>query len=105
MIVGHPVAGRVLILDDVISAGTSVQESVKIIREAGATPAAVAIALDRQERGSGKLSAVQEIEREFQIKVVSIANLDALLGYLRIKGDNARVHFDAINTYRQQYGV
>ena len=105
MIVGHPVAGRVLILDDVISAGTSVQESVKIIREAGATPAAVAIALDRQERGSGKLSAVQEIEREFQIKVVSIANLDALLSYLRIKGDNARVHFDAINTYRQQYGV
>ena len=105
MIVGHPVAGRVLILDDVISAGTSVQESVKIIRAAGATPAAVAIALDRQERGSGKLSAVQEIEREFQIKVVSIANLDALIGYLQAKGNDARVHFNAIDAYRQQYGV
>ena len=105
MIVGHPVAGRVLILDDVISAGTSVQESVTIIRAAGATPAAVAIALDRQERGSGKLSAVQEIEREFQIKVVSIANLDALIGYLQAKGNDARVHFNAIDAYRQQYGV
>ena len=105
VIVGHPVAGRVLILDDVISAGTSVQESVKIIRAAGATPAAVAIALDRQERGSGKLSAVQEIEREFQIKVVSIANLDALIGYLQAKGNDARVHFNAIDAYRQQYGV
>ena len=105
VIVGHPLQGRVLIIDDVISAGTSVQESVAIIRRAGATPVAVAIALDRQERGTGKLSAVQEIEREFGIKVVSIANLDALLGYLRAKGDDARTHFDAIGVYRQQYGV
>ena len=105
VIVGHPLQGRVLIIDDVISAGTSVQESVAIIRRASATPVAVAIALDRQERGTGKLSAVQEIEREFGIKVVSIANLDALLGYLHAKGDDARTHFDAIGVYRQQYGV
>ena len=105
VIVGHPLQGRVLIIDDVISAGTSVQESVAIIHRADATPAAVAIALDRQERGTGKLSAVQEIEREFGIKVVSIANLDALLGYLHAKGDDARAHFDAIGAYRQQYGV
>ena len=105
VIVGHPVQGRVLILDDVISAGTSVQESATIIRQAGATPAAVVIALDRQERGTGTLSAVQEIERGLNIKVLSIANLDALLGYLHAKGDDARVHFNAIDAYRQQYGV
>ena len=105
VIVGHPLQGRVLIIDDVISAGTSVQESVAIIHRADATPAAVAIALDRQERGTGPLSAVQEIEREFGIHVLSIANLDALLGYLQTKGDDARTHFDAIGVYRQQYGV
>jgi orotate phosphoribosyltransferase len=105
VIVGHPLQGRVLILDDVISAGISVHESVAIIRQAGATPAAVVIALDRQERGTGKLSAVQEIEREFGISTVSIANLDTLLGYLRAKGDDARAHYNAIGAYRQQYGV
>ena len=103
--VGHPLQGRVLILDDVISAGTSVHESVAIIRQAGATPAAVAIALDRQERGNGKFSAVQEVEREFGIKVLSIADLGALLGYLRAKPGDARAHFNAIDAYRQQYGV
>ena len=105
VIVGHPLQGRVLIIDDVISAGTSVCESVAIIRQAGATPAAVVIALDRQERGTGKLSAVQEIEREFGISTVSIANLDTLLGYLLAKGDDVRAHYNAIGVYRQQYGV
>lgn len=104
VIVGHALGGRILIIDDVISAGTSVRESVEIIRAAGATPAGVAIAVDRQERGAGRLSAVQEVEREFGLRVVSIADLDTLLGYLRAKGDGSRGHFDAISAYRLQYG-
>jgi orotate phosphoribosyltransferase len=105
VIVGHPVQGRVLIIDDVISAGTSVHESVKIIRQAGALPAGVAIALDRQERGAGPLSAVQEVEREFGLKVVSIANLDTLLRYLQTGGHDSSVHFEAIDAYQRQYGM
>lgn len=102
--IGAPLRGRVLIVDDVVSAGTSVRESVGIITRAGATPAAVAIGLDRQERGQGTLSAVQEVEREFGLRVVSIANLDALLAYLEEKtGSDDRVK--AIAAYRQQYGV
>jgi len=104
VIVGHPLGGRVLIIDDVISAGTSVRESVEIIRAAGAVPAGVAIAVDRQERGSGKRSAVQEVEREFGLRVINIANLDTLLRYLEAKGDGSRPHFDAIQAYRQKYG-
>jgi orotate phosphoribosyltransferase len=105
VIVGHPLAGRVLIIDDVISAGTSVRESVGLIRQAGAIPAGVAIALDRQERGTGSLSAVQEVEKEFGLRVVNIASLDTLLRYLEARGDGARGHLDAINAYRGQYGV
>jgi orotate phosphoribosyltransferase len=105
VIVGHPLSGRVLIVDDVISAGTSVRESVDIIHAAGATPAGVAIAVDRQERGAGSLSAVQEVEKEFGLKVLSIADLATLLRYLETKGDGARAHLDAINTYRQAYGT
>jgi orotate phosphoribosyltransferase len=104
VIVGHALGGRVLIIDDVISAGTSVRESVEIIRAAGATPAGVAIAIDRQERGAGSLSAVQEVEKEFGLRVVSIANLDTLLDYLQQKGDGSRGHLDAIRAYRQRYG-
>jgi orotate phosphoribosyltransferase len=73
-IIGAPLAGRVLIIDDVISAGTSVRESVEIIRSAGATPCGVVIALDRMERGTGSLSAVQEVERDYGIPVVSVAS-------------------------------
>jgi len=105
VIVGHPLSGRVLIVDDVISAGTSVRESVDIIRAAGATPAGVAIAVDRQERGAGSLSAVQEVEKEFGLEVLSIADLATLLHYLETKGDGARAHLDAVNTYRQAYGT
>jgi orotate phosphoribosyltransferase len=104
VIVGHPLQGKVLIIDDVISAGTSVRESVEIIRTAGATPAGVAIAVDRQERGAGKLSAVQEVEQEFGLRVVSIANLDTLLRYLEARGDGARDHLAAIRAYREKYG-
>jgi orotate phosphoribosyltransferase len=105
VVVGHPLTGRVLIIDDVISAGTSVRESVEIIRAAGAVPAGVAIAIDRQERGEGASSAVQEVERAYGLRVVSIATLDTLLTYLQDKGDGSRVHVQAIDVYRRQYGA
>lgn len=103
-IVGHPLQGRVLIVDDVISAGTSVRESVETIRAAGATPAGVAIALDRQERGAGRLSAVQEVEQEFGLQVTPIATLETLLHYLEDKGEGYE-HFTAIDAYRLRYGI
>jgi orotate phosphoribosyltransferase len=102
--VGAPLQGRVLIIDDVISAGTSVRESVELIRAAGAEPCGVAIALDRMERGQGELSAVQEVQRNFGIPVVSIATLDDLLGYLQ--GEAALVqNLTAVQSYRNRYGV
>lgn len=102
-IVGAPLQGRVLIVDDVISAGTSVRESVEIIEAAGATPAGVAIAIDRQERGLGQLSAVQEVEQQSGLPVCSIANLDGLIKYLQNQTDMAQ-NLDAIENYRLQYG-
>jgi len=102
-VVGAPLHGRVLIVDDVISAGTSVRESVDIIRSAGATPAGVAIAIDRQEKGLGELSAVQEVERENGLPVCSIANLDGLIKYLQNQPDMAQ-NLLAIEHYRKQYG-
>lgn len=106
MLIGAPLAGRILIIDDVISAGTSVGESVEIIKAAGATPAGVLIALDRMERGSGenRRSAVQEVQAGFGIPVVSVANLDDLIGYLQGSPDLAR-HLAAVTAYRAQYGV
>jgi orotate phosphoribosyltransferase len=104
MLIGAPLRGRVLIIDDVISAGTSVRESVELIRKAGATPAAVAIALDRMERGTGALSAVQEVERDYGLPVVAIANLKDLLAFLAGRPDFA-AHRSAVNQYREQYGV
>jgi orotate phosphoribosyltransferase len=105
VIVGHALAGRVLIVDDVISAGTSVRESLELIRAAGASAAGVAIAVDRQERGLGARSAVQEVEHELGLRVLSIVTLETLLAFLAEKGDGARVHRDAIAAYRAQYGV
>ncbi|MCX7185459.1 MAG: orotate phosphoribosyltransferase [Nitrosospira sp.] len=103
-IVGAPLAGRVLIVDDVISAGVSVRESVELIRAAGATPCGVVIALDRMERGSGELSAVQEVRQTYGIPVVSIVNLDSIMQYLQDRGD--LVHYlHAVQSYRTQYGV
>ncbi|MFL6716075.1 MAG: orotate phosphoribosyltransferase [Burkholderiaceae bacterium] len=110
-IVGAPLKGRVVIIDDVISAGTSVRESVDLIRAAGATPAAVLIALDRMERSGpdGALSAnsaVQEVGAAYSMPVVSIANLNDLLGYISA-GANGELaqHRDAVAAYRQRYGV
>jgi len=105
--VGAPLAGRVLIVDDVISAGTSTRESVGIIRAAGAEPVGVAISLDRQERGQGALSAIQEIRAELGLEVVSIATLDQLIAWLQRNpgaagldgGEAAR-----LEAYRSAYG-
>ncbi|MEW6314013.1 MAG: orotate phosphoribosyltransferase [Pseudomonadota bacterium] len=103
-IVGASLKGRVLIVDDVISAGTSVRESVELIRAQGATPCGVAIALDRMERGHGTLSAVQEVERDMALPVICIATLDDVLGYLGGRSDMA-TNLDAVQRYRNQYGV
>ena len=103
-IIGAPLAGRVLIVDDVISAGTSVRESVELIRSAGATPCAVVIALDRMERGLGELSAVQEVKRDYGIPVIAVATLDDLLAFLHERPDFMRNEV-AVENYRQEYGV
>ncbi len=103
-IIGTPLAGRVLIIDDVISAGISVRESVEILRDAGATPCGVLIALDRMERGTGLLSATQEVEQDYRIPVVAVATLDDLLAFLKQRPDFA-AHETAIARYRQEYGV
>jgi orotate phosphoribosyltransferase len=104
-IVGTPLNGnRVLIIDDVISAGTSVQESLTIIHAADAIPAGVVISLDRQERGQGKQSAVQEITAQYGIPVTSIARLDHLIRYLEREPAMER-QLNQMRTYREQYGV
>ena len=107
--VGAKLQGRVLIIDDVISAGTSVRESIELIKAAGATPAAVVIALDRMElgqteRGLGGLSAVQEVKRTYNIPVISIATLDDLLQYLQGNRELGQ-YLNAVQSYREQYGV
>ena len=102
-IVGAPLAGRVLIVDDVISAGTSVRESIGLIRAAGAVAAGVAIALDRQERGAGELSAAQEVQRDYGIPCISIAGLDDLIRFLEAR-DASQVDIEAIEEYRERYG-
>ncbi|MCE9639552.1 MAG: orotate phosphoribosyltransferase [Betaproteobacteria bacterium] len=104
MVVGAPLAGRVLIIDDVISAGTSVRQSVEIIKAAQAVPCGVAIALDRMERGTSELSAVQEVERLYGMPVISIARLDDLVAYLQTDGGMS-ANLTAVNKYRAQYGV
>ena len=107
--VGAKLHGRVLIIDDVISAGTSVRESIELIRAAGAIPSGVVIALDRMElghteRGLGELSAVQEVQRNYNIPVISIATLDDLLEYMQ-GGREAEENLFAVQSYREQYGV
>jgi len=102
--VGAALRNRVLIVDDVISAGTSVRESIELIRAAGASPCGVVIALDRMERGQGDFSAAQEVQRNYGIPVVSIATLDDLLGYLRDEADMVQ-NLAAVQSYRDRYGV
>jgi orotate phosphoribosyltransferase len=102
--VGAKMQGRVLIIDDVISAGTSVRESIELIRSAGARPCGVVIALDRMERGQGDLSAAQEVQQNFAIPVISIATLDDLLAYLQTEGGMVQ-NLAAVQSYRDRYGV
>jgi orotate phosphoribosyltransferase len=103
-IVGHALSGRVMIIDDVITAGTAIRESMEIIRAQGAKPAAVVIALDRQERGKAEHSAIQEVEQEYGMPVAAIVRLEHLIAYLQEK-PGSEESLEQIRHYRQQYGV
>jgi orotate phosphoribosyltransferase len=102
--IGAPLAGRVLIVDDVMTAGTAARESVDLIRRHGAVPAGMALSLDRMERGQGNLSAIQEIRQDHGIPVIAIASLDDLMGWLEDSAE-FRNNLTAIREYRQLYGV
>jgi orotate phosphoribosyltransferase len=102
VLVGAPLNGRVIIVDDVITAGTSVRESVDIIRSSGATPAGVLIALDRQEKGQDTVSAVQEVIRTFAMPVISIITLADIIDYISAEGGP---FLEAIKDYRRLYGI
>lgn len=102
-IVGHALEGKVLIIDDVITAGTAIRESIDIIKANGATPAGVVIALDRMEKGQGDLSAIQEVERDYGIPVYSIINLNDIIEYLAETNNNN--YLEAMKSYRADYGI
>jgi orotate phosphoribosyltransferase len=102
-LVGAPLQGKVIILDDVITAGTSVRESVDIINHAGATPAGVLIALDRQEKGLNDCSAIQEVEAQFKMPVIAIITLENIIDYLKAEPNNEQLN--AIKDYQQRYGI
>ncbi|MDP9011231.1 MAG: orotate phosphoribosyltransferase [Pseudomonadota bacterium] len=102
-IIGSPLLGRVLIVDDVITAGTAIRESIETIKAAGATAAGVLLALDRQERGSGGLSAVQEVREQFGIPVIAIIGLTELIRHMQVQGRSAEVA--SMQQYRARYGV
>lgn len=105
-LVGAPLAGNVMIIDDVITAGTAIREVMAIIQEANAAPAGVLIALDRQERGQGKLSAIQEVERDFSMPVISIVSLNDIMTYLAEQDSpEFTKHLDAVTAYRTEYGI
>lgn len=103
-LVGAPLQGKVLIVDDVITAGTAVREVMSIIKTASAQPAAVLIGLNRQEKGQGELSAIQEVEQTFGVPVVSIINLNHIVDYLENQSGQQKM-VDAIKSYRATYGV
>jgi orotate phosphoribosyltransferase len=103
-LIGAPLTGRVLIIDDVISAGTSVRASIELIRAAGAVPAGIVIAVDRMERGIGERSAAQEVEHNFGIPVISVADLDDVIEYLQGTAELEQ-NFAAVSRYRARYGV
>ena len=104
-LVGAPLEGRVLIVDDVITAGTAIRESVDIIQAAGATPAGVLISLNRQERGRGELSAIQEVERDYGLSVASIVDLADLLAFIKDQSGDLAAYVDKVEAYRAEYGV
>jgi orotate phosphoribosyltransferase len=104
LIVGSPLAGRVLVVDDVITAGTAIREVMEILDAAGATCAGIVVAVDRQERGRGELSAIQEVERDFGVRVLSIIGFDQIIEYVEQTGRHAE-HLDAIRGYREEHGI
>ncbi len=103
-LVGAPLQGNVLIVDDVITAGTAIRESIEIISAAGAKPAGVLIALDRQEKGKGELSAIQEVEQEYDLPVYAIITLNDLQNYLSTSTELAQ-YVSAVKSYRDQFGI
>ncbi|MDR0805301.1 MAG: orotate phosphoribosyltransferase [Enterobacteriaceae bacterium] len=103
-LVGSPLTGRVMLVDDVITAGTAIRESMEVIRQYDATLSGVLISLDRQERGRGELSAIQEVKRDYQCEVITIITLDDLVEYLTEKPEMAE-HLQAIRAYQQEFGV
>jgi orotate phosphoribosyltransferase len=103
-LVGAPLQGRILIIDDVITAGTAIRESLEIIKTAGATATGVVIALDRQERGKAERSAIQEVEDDLKLKVTSIVTLDELRTFISTRPDYQQT-LQAIDAYRDQYGI
>ena len=104
--VGAPLQGRALIVDDVITAGTAVREVMEIFDKAGAKPAGILVALDRQERGAGTKSAIQEIEEQYNIPVLSIISLAQIVDYLRQQNDPALAsNLEAVQRYRDEFGI
>ncbi|GEM76033.1 orotate phosphoribosyltransferase [Vibrio sagamiensis] len=103
-LVGSVLEGRIMLVDDVITAGTAIRESMQIIQANGADLAGVLVAIDRQEKGKGELSAIQEVERDFGCAVISIVSLSDLITYLEDKGD-ATEHLDAVKAYRAEFGI
>ena len=104
LVVGAPLTGRVLVVDDVITAGTAIREVVEIVKDAGAAVAAIVVAIDRQERGSGDVSAVQQIEQELGVRVRAIVSLDDVVEHLAQTGRHGE-HLDAVRAYRDEHGV
>ncbi|REF25648.1 orotate phosphoribosyltransferase [Xenorhabdus cabanillasii] len=103
-LVGSPLQGRVVVVDDVITAGTAIRESMEIIKQHGATLSGVILCLDRQERGRETLSAIQEVERDYHCKVFSIITLNDLITYLR-ENPEMQSHLEAVEAYRREYGI
>ncbi|MDO9477607.1 MAG: phosphoribosyltransferase family protein, partial [Pseudohongiella sp.] len=104
--VGAPLQGRVLIVDDVITAGTAIREVMEMLRKVYASPVGIMVALDRQERGTGDLSAIQEIEKQYRIPVLSLISMTQIIDYLKMQHDEHLKEFlHPIREYRQRYGV
>jgi len=103
VLVGAPLKGKVLLIDDVITAGTAIRESLALIRKYGAEPVGVVVALDRQERGLRNFSAIQELEQQENIKIISISNLSEMMEYLKTQG--AFEILQVVKDYREQYGI
>lgn len=103
-LVGSPLEGRIMLVDDVITAGTAIRESMEIIKACGADLAGVLVAIDRQEKGKAELSAIQEVERDFGCSVVSIVSLTDVVRYLEEQGDQQQ-HLEAVKAYRTEYGI